>query len=137
MWIKDTMGGVGAHEAIPRELNVAQKAIADRGDGGNVPRLANVVPEETPQCRDATGERAFRDRGIAPDGGEELILGNHSVGMVKQELQDLKDLWFEWQHRSRLRDREIPLVHLDIGEAKGAVSVFHMRSRKFFTVSEE
>ena len=53
--------------------HIAEKAVANRGDGGDVARLVSVISKQTAQDRDSAGEGVFGDGGIVPDGVEEFV----------------------------------------------------------------
>ena len=50
--------------------------------------IARGVPERPADLLDARGERRIGDRGVLPDGREELVLGDDASGLAGEHRED-------------------------------------------------
>jgi hypothetical protein len=105
-------------ESILVNLNVAQKAIANGGHRGYVSRLAGVIPKQTPQQRNAAGERVFGDSTIVPHSIQKLVFGDQPMRTSKQKDQDSKSLRLDRQHFASFDNAELALSNLHIREGE-------------------
>ncbi len=67
---------------------------------------------------DAAGEGIFRDRCVAPDGGEEFVLGEQLSGVAEKDEEDAEGLGLDGQGLAGLGERELTLADFHIGESK-------------------
>jgi hypothetical protein len=105
-------------EAILCSLHITKKAIAHGRHRCDVARLARVIPQQTPQQRNAAGERVFRDGYVIPNGVQKLVLGNQPMRISKQKDEDSKSLRLDRHHFAALNDAELALSNFHIPEAK-------------------
>ena len=78
-----------ARGAAPRRRlrQLRDEAVAVAMPGLDVARLLGVVPERLAQFLDAGGEGVVADDGVAPDRGEQLLLGDRLAGALHQQPQ--------------------------------------------------
>jgi hypothetical protein len=59
--------------AVIRDLHFTHESITDRGYGGDVARLSNIVAQQTPEHGNAPSERAFRNLAVVPNSIQKFI----------------------------------------------------------------
>ena len=72
--------------SAPRQ--VRNEAVAVAMPSLDVARLLGVVAERLAQLLDAGGQGVVADDGVAPDRGEQLLLGDGLAGTLHQQPED-------------------------------------------------
>lgn len=78
-------------------FDIGDEPVPESRHGLDVPRLPRIVAELPPQLSDYARESIVRDRGIAPNGGDQLLLA-HCPSPILYQMQQYPDrLRLQWE----------------------------------------